>query len=398
MMEERTPARSKVFDWLEDSIQKGELRPGGVVPSERTLSARLGIARNTAARALSEAEKLGMLVRRSPTGRKRYVVDNGSSERPMVLPALTSPTILVISDLNPFHPAGEQVPRWSDRYISLDLLSLLTAAGHHVMVVNNETLAGRDLEKLFMGCPSGVILTTTISENPTATRALEICHRKKIPVVVYGNNPMLRTCDRVHADHKEGARMLTRWLLAHGCRRIVPFFPNDTQVYWAKRRYEGYAESMADAGEKPFPCISYKCVDVDFLPPEQEFQVYRGLVLSKLIPLVREGVDALMCLTDHTARIVISALRILGFEPNRDILVTGYDNIPDDPKYEPLEAEGPIVTIDKHNERTAAELAHLLLDRLAGRLPPEPQRRTHVQELIARVPEDFVFSPVLRHV
>ncbi len=393
MIEHRSPTRARVFAWLETGIARGELRPGAAIPSERTIAAALGIARNTASSALAEAEKRGMLVRRSPTGRKRFLVDSRrDAAGPAALPALTSPTLLVISDLNPFQGTGS-VPRWSDRYLSFDLLSTLTAAGHHVMIVNNETLTARDLNNLFVSPPSGVIITTTISENPHAARALTLCRENGVPVVVYGNNPSLREYDRVHADHKEGAKMLTRWLVAHGCRRIVPLFPNGLNIYWTRRRYEGYAEAMKEAGLEPSVCHEYKSADVDFLPPEQEFQVYRGLVLTKLIPILREGADAIMCLTDHVARLVISALRVLGREPNRDVLVTGYDNIAEDPVYAPMEPEGPIATIDKHNERTAEDLARLLLDRMAGRLPPEPQRRTHQQELIAHVPDDFVFTP-----
>lgn len=44
------------------------------------------------------------------------------------------------------------------------------------------------------------------------------------------------------------------------------------------------------------------------------------------------------------------------------------------------------MTIDKHNEKTAAELAALLVARIEGKLPPEPQSRTHDQELIVREP------------
>ena len=76
MIEHRSPTRARVFAWLESGIARGELRPGAAIPSERTIAAALGIARNTASSALAEAEKRGMLVRRSPTGRKRFLVDS----------------------------------------------------------------------------------------------------------------------------------------------------------------------------------------------------------------------------------------------------------------------------------------------------------------------------------
>ena len=116
---------------------------------------------------------------------------------------------------------------------------------------------------------------------------------------------------------------------------------------------------------------------------ERRFSIFRALAMSKIVELRgKGGVDALLCLSDEWVPPVIAAIRDLGLEPNRDILVAGYDNVTRGADLGAFESVRPIVTIDKHNERVAADLAALLLARMDGKLPPEAQARTHDQELV----------------
>ena len=49
---------------------------------------------------------------------------------------------------------------------------------------------------------------------------------------------------------------------------------------------------------------------------------------------------------------------------------------------DPTASLRPAVTVDKHNERSAQDIAELLLARMEGRLPAEPQARIHEHELV----------------
>jgi hypothetical protein len=188
--------------------------------------------------------------------------------------------------------------------------------------------------------------------------------------------------------------------------------------YWEQERLDGYADAMRAAGLKPAPCVPFAFDDVNRLPLPKRFKVLKSMAISKLLELgygrdatvnaecrmqnaecemqnaecemqnaecrMQNGPDALLCLTDNFARVAIAAMRELGLEPHRDILVAGYDNIAPGAELGAFEAEAPDVTIDKHNERTAAEMAALLAARLAGELPPAPQCREHEFELVER--------------
>ena len=94
------------------------------------------------------------------------------------------------------------------------------------------------------------------------------------------------------------------------------------------------------------------------------------------------GPDALLCPNDDRARSAVAAIRDLGLVPNRDILVAGYDNSIRPTAEDPTASLRPAVTVDKHNERSAQDIAELLLARMEGRLPAEPQARIHEHELV----------------
>ena len=179
--------------------------------------------------------------------------------------------------------------------------------------------------------------------------------------------------------------MLTEWLVGRGCRRIVPLFPfPPATYYWSSERVEGYAEAMRATVLEPLPsAVLFDTALDETTDGGRRFRLFRALAVAKLVELRRDGgVDALLCVNDEWTQPVLAAIRDLGLEPNRDILVAGYDNITRAGQFAGLEKVRPAVTIDKHNEKTAADLAALLLARMAGDLPPEPQARTHDQELV----------------
>ena len=400
----------RVFKWLEHAIESGDIAPGEAIPSERALAKLLGVAQNTAAAAIDEAEARGLVVRRCPTARKRFVPVSAQAEN------MANASIYVLGELYPYAPADSKAasilaPRWSMRSLSIELLARLSATGKHVTVLNAETLDEEGVDAIFRAPPAAMLITATVNGNAVAMRALEHCRTAAIPVVVYGNSSDLRGFDRVYSDHRAGSRALTEWLLAHGCRRIVPFFPYLKGRYWEQERLDGYADALRAVGLKPSPCEPFAFDEVNRLPLPERFKVLKSMAIAKLLELgygrdatanaecrmqnaeckmhnaqctMHNGPDALLCLTDNFARVAIAAMRELGLVPHRDILVAGYDNIASGTELGAFESEAPDVTIDKHNERTAAEMAALLAARLAGELPPAPQCRAHEFELVER--------------
>jgi DNA-binding LacI/PurR family transcriptional regulator len=73
---------------------------------------------------------------------------------------------------------------------------------------------------------------------------------------------------------------------------------------------------------------------------------------------------------------IAAAARIVHRTPGKDLDIVGYDNYWRDLPDQLHEPYVPPVTIDKDNHQIGFAAAHLLLDRLNGKLSHEPEFRT----------------------
>ncbi len=373
----RESPRARVYNWIERQIASGGISRGAEIPSERALAKLLGVSQNTAAAAVDDAEANGLVKRRAGS-RKRYAGDarrEGDS--------FASSMIYVLARLD-WYDNIRTAPGWTDEFLALDVVRQLSRAGRHVSLVNAATLSPEDLDAIFAAHPCGMAVTDSVKGDKTAMRALARCREEGIPAVAYGNAPELRAFDRAYSDHRAGSRDLTRWLLAHGRTRIVPFFPAAPTHFWDRERIAGYEEAMREAGLAPAPCMIFGSPKLGAEQTEETFRLFSAMAISKLLAAKREKAqpDALLCLNDGWAKPVLAAIHDLGLDPGRDILVAGYDNMTHGTGFDAFSLERPVVTVDKHNERTATDMVELLLARMEGKLPPEPQARIHKHEVV----------------
>lgn len=266
--------------------------------------------------------------------------------------------------------------------------------GHNLILIHPERATEHDIELLATGCPSGVVVPEVFFE--VGRQHLQWCHtlaRLRIPLVVYGGNPELADFDRVTSDHEQGAYELTRFLLSRGCRRILMLFstgPTDVNWngYWVEGRRRGYERALAEAGIEAMPVVSY-AQDPITTPKDfaQIFEKAKRRAVSYLLeyvgPLIKnKQVDAIMTPSDGETFAVAGACRMLGVEPGKDVLIVGYDNYWHEAWECRYESAKPLATVDKHNSEIGRELVRLLMDRIHGKLPAEPQVRVVPPQLV----------------
>ena len=375
----RESPRARVMRWLKESIESGEFPCGSEIPSARAVASLLGVAPNTVVTALDEAVASGLVTCRAGT-RKRYA----GEARKVGGDSLASSTVYVLARLD-WYDNIDTAPGWSDEFLALDVVRQLSRTGRHVSLVNASTLSPEDFDAIFAARPGGMVVTDSVKGDEMSMRALARCREDGIPAVAYGNAPELRDYDRAYSDHRAGSRDLTRWLIAHGCKRIVPFFSATPTKYWERERIAGYEEAMREAGLDPHPVAVFGSPLVGHDWSGEMFRLNVSLALSKFVALKNlEGAfpDAILCQNDAWAGSTIAAIWELNLGQDGGILVAGYDNITRAIAPDVDTSIRPAVTVDKHNERTARDMVELLLARMAGTLPPEPQARIHAHEVV----------------
>jgi DNA-binding LacI/PurR family transcriptional regulator len=373
--------RARVLRWLEESLETGRFQRGAELPTEREIAKIVGVAAGTAAMAMDEAEERGLAVRRHPGARRRYAGTVGAD-------TFASSSVFVLGSLRNYADITK-APGWSDAMISFEVARRISLSGRPVSLLNSDSLSNAALDAAFKSRPGAFVVANAVRGEESAMRTLSRCREAGIPAVAYGNAPELRCYDRAYSDHRAGSRELTRWLIAHGRKRIVPFFPFAPTRFWEHERLEGYAEAMREAGFEPLPSRTFCMPGIQAPSLSEYFRINTAMALSALIAQRRAGEepDAILCPSDDWAKPVIAAVQELGLVPNRDIIVAGYDNMVRGSGFDEFESLRPAVTVDKHNERSAEDLAALVLARMEGTLPPEPQARIHEHELVVLSPE-----------
>ncbi|MEM6755987.1 MAG: GntR family transcriptional regulator [Planctomycetota bacterium] len=360
---------------LAELIRSGRLGAGEVFPSERQLSSELQLSRGTVRKALAALESEGLLSN-GGQGRIRQV------NAPRSATSIMSRTVVIVGfDRMPNERLASETG-W-ETYAQFTASSKLQELGWHCLTINPDEATPAQIEMLGQDRPAGVLFSRPLKT--TATRKmLERFESLGLTIAVYGapEEQGLGRCDRVFHDHAAGAAALTHWLIDQGCRRVLPFWRFPERFDWIDQREAGYREAMAEAGLAPLepvrtPDLRLKC---DGEPFDDMVRLQMGFLYGPL--LGDEPIDALMCANDLHAVEAAEAVRRLGKEPGKDVLIVGYDNTWQRDARNPDRDEPPAATIDKQNDKVGVALADLLYDRIQGRLPQEPLQRAAAFSLI----------------
>lgn len=377
--------------YLRRQIADGHLKPGDRLPSRAEIREQHQITQPTIERAQAILEREGLLVSRERQGvfvAEPATVRKSGGAAYNGAPRLSSGIIGIISpgegDLAP----GHRKSGWSD-YITQGALAACRALGKHALFLNPSSLKEEELEQLLEHPPLGFVFASLTAhvDFGELKNVLEALRAHQQPLVVYGSDTAFEDFDRVACDHEQGCYELTRWLISRGCSRILPFWPPSLEGQnWLAHRLQGYQRAMAEAGLEPMP--------VRVVPPSHLFneaddtrEKFEATTRHKAGYLAdylgsRQGVDAILEVTDGFVATTAAACRMLGYEPNQDVLIAGYDNYWSDIVERNFEATRPIATVDKRNWQAGRELVDVLLARIAGNLGSEAHQRLITPELI----------------
>ena len=270
-------------------------------------------------------------------------------------------------------------------FVSRGAIDAVRAQGLNALSVNVRQLESGGVEQLVADQPKGLVIPETPADRGAAQRLVAAAGRGGLSVTVYGDGEGLEQVDRVVSDHECGAGALTRWLMQQGRKRLLCVFPRGAEtLYWVQRRIAGYEKAMREGGLQPLPPLWIPMVPEN-AGSEQVFRDGAHQMAGYLVPWLTgaEPIDGLLAVSDREAYTMATACRMFGKLPHRDIGLVGYDNYWEDCEAEQkFEPAGPQATMDKKNELLGQQLVKLLLARIGGELPTEPQCVKVAPELV----------------
>ena len=182
-----------------------------------------------------------------------------------------------------------------------------------VTLCNTDENVQTEIQYLQKLCNMGVdgIIEATMRRDSQHIRDLK---KDGFPVVLTSRN-YDDTIDAVVIDNYKAAYQMTSFLVGKGYRRIA-FAMGDPGLSLYEKRFEGYKQSLLDAGIDFDDSLVMHEVD----NPNSFYPLVTDLVKRK------PDIDAVFATNDSRAIIIMRALRDMGLDIPKDIGVVGFDD------------------------------------------------------------------------
>ena len=233
-----TRKHEKIRQWILDSIRKGEIVPGDIIPSEAELCRKFDAARGSVRQAISGLVNEGWLRSRKGVGTFCVMKDR----------QLTMDIGLVC-----FFSGSYIFPR-----ISRGCDQVAHRRGFHIVLNQSEDDPAREreiLEKLRHRGVDGILIEPVFDgsvgtgASPSNADLLEQIDAAGTPVILLDNYFPGRSFTRVAMDDAAGGRLVAAHLLERGHRNVGIICDSG---YLPKRlRRDGAVSSLAEAGAAP---------------------------------------------------------------------------------------------------------------------------------------------------
>ena len=373
---------ARAYRQLKAWIDEGVLKAGDYLLPEQELSEKLEVARTTIRSILSRLEKEGVV---RLTGRKRTVLGQGPAQQKsmrhtvgLLAPIATQTTT----------NGRIRLPGWSDN-IQLGAVGTLHEMGFNVLYLPPHDLHEARLTQFLLDRPRGIIgFPQDVGGCPPLVPSALL--RTKTPGVFYGSHadPQLRPFHVVTSDHAHGQQQLANLLMDRGMHNILRCWQATMTSPgvlpdWLQQRDAGALRALNERGQRIIPSVLIPHSQKDIACEEDfhhEVRTYAGYLAEYV--LHSQPVDAIMAVTDGMVPYIAAALRLLGREPGRDILITGYDHYWADIRERRWEGYAPVASIDKNNTSIGIELARVLNGIIDGGIPHDPVEHRITPQLV----------------
>ncbi len=296
----------RISQWIINSINNGQFRPGDKLPSEHALAEQFDTSRQTVRHATEELVQRGLLARQRGSGTFVCGTAFQSGFAPKRVGVITT---------------------YLDDYIFPGIIrgieDVLTAQGYSItlgITHNRHTDETACLQRILEDNVCGLIVEGTKSSLPSLNLQLfEELRSRGTPIVfLNGYYREFSQCG-VFQDDVSAARMLTEHLLLNGHQKFAAIFKADDLQ--GLKRFEGMslALTFANIPLDDQHILWYTTEDIpDFFSGEMDDFILKRLGDS----------TALICYNDQIAASVYELLKRHGKSIPEDISIVSFDNSP----------------------------------------------------------------------
>lgn len=356
---------------------EGKYLPGEKVPTEKEIAAQFNASRPTVGRAMRDLEQHGMVVRRQGSGTfVRRVTHSRTQTLGILIPWQAGDSL--DSKTSVFAAMVPEISRIASR-TGYSLLLNESPRDHAADVAGRAKTICRQLIDLQVAGVFFMPIDTPSSDIRCNAEIAESFEQAGIAVVLLDRDinewSNRSKFDIVGIDNKYASYILTRHLLALGCRRI-DFLTGVMGVTSVVSRIEGFWKALREAGK---PYDASQIVQIDFTGLTDPDTGHNDAGLSKVVDRIKSGkTEAIVCVNDMTAIRLMQYLLKAGISIPDDVRIVGFDDSPID-EFLPV----PLTTIRQNVHALACEAVRTLKDRMEK--PDSPARDVMVTtELIIR--------------
>lgn len=374
--------KNQIREYISGLLETGQYQSGQMLPTLRELAKEFNTSVTPVIQAMREFESEGLVEIVQGQGCR---IRSVARQEGRVVARPVIDVIGISEDLDPKNRphtvAGLQLGILRRLGSTLDIKTTVIAIAPHDRKALDATLREIALQRP-NGMTMGPVGELTDSHQFARLRQIQSSGTK---VVLFASGHDFAEFDVVESDFAMGQRLLTEHLLGKGHKELLRLgFLQER--YYERRKQEGFRQALENAGMDPAKADEWT---IEFHEPpggenylRQRLEYTIGLLA---IALAKRPVTAIMAGNDARVPEVRKALTILG---KTDIEVTGYDGFWNELHGELVKtfgeeaATGAPVSVDTNLVECGSSLAELLIARVRGELPLEPQRIVIPQSLI----------------
>lgn len=299
------PLYQIIIEDISSSIESGNYKPNGKLPSEAELMRSFDTSRITVTRALKELEIRGVIYRRK--GKGSFVAPRRSTGIKVIS--------LVLPHKEGFFSGGQQYVR--------SITAACRKKGYLCSVHYSEQSSRKErtiLEELRRHEVSGIILYPLGSQNIDEISRLSL---DGFPIILLDRPLDELELPVVSSENLVGARNAVSYIMQAGHKKVA--FVGVLDAESAALRYRGYCRAISEAGlpiEPELIHTSYPGVDGD----DQAVLTSDGAD-GILMKLKKNKVSACFCVNDLCAYRIVDAAKRAGFSVPEDLSVVGFDHM-----------------------------------------------------------------------